>query len=65
LKGGKELPFDPPAGVMTVPLAGELTKDGRPVMEFVYAESMSNVNEGPAGLREANKPSEEVKNQIF
>ena len=65
LKGTKELPFEPPAGVVTVPLAGETGKDGKPLMEFVYAESQSNLHEGPAGLREANKPSEEVKNQIF
>ena len=65
LKGVKEFPFEPPAGIVTIPLAGEFTKDGKPVTEFVYAESLSNLNDGPAGLREANKPSEEVKNQIF
>jgi penicillin-binding protein 1A len=65
LKGLKELPFEPPTGIVTVPLAGELNKEGKTVMEFVYAESISNLSEGPAGLREANKPSEEVKNQIF
>jgi penicillin-binding protein 1A len=65
LKGAKEAPFEPPPGVVLVPLIGELTKDGKPAMEFVYAESQSNLSDGPAGLREANKPSEEVKNQIF
>ena len=65
LKGAKELPFEPPTGIVTVPLAGEMNKEGKPVMEFVYAESMSSLSEGPTGLREANKPSEEVKNQIF
>ena len=65
LKGAKELPFEPPAGIVMVPLAGELNKDGKPVMEFVYAESLANLSEGPAALREANRPSEEVKNQIF
>lgn len=65
LKGTKELPFEPPAGIISVPLPGEMTKDGKQVMEFVYAESQSSLHEGPSGLREANKPSEEVKNQIF
>lgn len=65
LKGVKEVPFEPPSGVVSVPLAGELGKDGKPISEFIYAESLSNLNEGPASLREANKPSEEVKNQIF
>ena len=65
LKGAKESAFEPPAGVVMVPLPGELTKDGKPAMEFVYAESQSSLGDGPAGLRDANKPSEEVKNQIF
>ncbi len=65
LKGVKELPFEPPTGIIMVPLAGDLSKDGKPAMEFVYAESLTNLVEGPAALREANKPSEEVKNQIF
>lgn len=65
LKGVKELPFEPPPGIVMVPLAGELTKDGKPALEFVYAESQGNLNDGPASLREANKPSEEVRNQIF
>ena len=65
LKGAKEEPFEPPTGVVSVPLAGEFGKDGKPLMEFVYAESSTNLNDGPSSLREANKPSEEVKNQIF
>jgi penicillin-binding protein 1A len=65
LKGAKEEPFEPPGGIVMLPLAGELGKDGKPVLEFVYAESQGNLNEGPASLREANRPSEEVKNQIF
>ncbi len=65
LKGVKEIPFEPPAGIAMLPLPGELSKDGHQVMEFIYAESQSSLGDGPAGLREANKPSEEVKNQIF
>ncbi|MEP7157150.1 MAG: penicillin-binding protein 1A [Betaproteobacteria bacterium] len=65
LKGVKELPFEPPPGIVSVPLSGDVGKDGKVLTEFVYAESVSNLNDGPASLREANKPSEEVKNQIF
>ena len=65
MKGVKETPFEPPAGIVRVPLAGENGKDGKPATEFIYAESVSNAGQGPASLREANKPSEEVKNQIF
>ena len=65
LKGVKESPFEPPPGVAVVPLGGELGKDGKQQVEFAYAENASNVGDGPAALREANKPSEEVRNQIF
>ncbi len=64
MKGIKEFPFEPPAGVTAIALGGE-GKDGKPATEFVYAENVGNVGEGPSALREANKPSEEVKNQIF
>ena len=64
LKGVKEEPFEPPAGVVSVAL-DELGKDGKPLNEFVYIENTGNISEGPSALREANKPSEEVKNQIF
>ena len=65
LKGVKEQPFEPPAGISMVPLGNETSRDGRQVMEFIYAESVGNVGDGPTTLREANKPSEEVRNQIF
>ena len=65
LKGVPEQPFAPPAGISLVPLSGEFGKDGKALMEFVYAENAGNVGDGPAALREANKPSEEVRNQIF
>ncbi len=65
LKGVPEQPFEPPAGINLVPINGELGKDGKALMEFVYAENAGNVGDGPAALREANKPSEEVRNQIF
>ena len=65
LKGVPEQPLEPPSGVALVQLNGELGKDGKALMEFVYAENAGNVGDGPAALREANKPSEEVRNQIF
>jgi penicillin-binding protein 1A len=65
LKGRAERPFEPPPGILALPLPGETTRDGKPLFEFVYAESAGNLGEGPAALREANRPSEEVKNQIF
>lgn len=64
MKGIKEAPFEPPQGIAVVPIPGE-SKDGKPATEFVYVENVGNVGDGPAALREANKPSEEVKNQIF
>jgi penicillin-binding protein 1A len=64
MKGVKETPFEPPAGVTTIALGAE-SKDGKPSVEYVYAENVGGAGEGPAALREANKPSEEVKNQIF
>ena len=64
MKGVKEATFEAPAGITMVPLGGE-TKDGKPVVEYIYSENVGNAGEGPSALREANKPSEEVKNQIF
>lgn len=63
LKGVKEQALEPPPGLVAIPM-GE-GKDGKPAIEYVYAESSGNVGDGPASLREANKPPEEVKNQIF
>jgi penicillin-binding protein 1A len=65
LKGVKEKPFEPPPGVTMITLNGEFNKDGKPVSEYVYAEAAGIATEGPSALREANKPSEEVMNQIF
>jgi penicillin-binding protein 1A len=65
LKGIREEPFEPPTGVAVIPLGNEFGKDGKPLVEFVYAENQGNVSDGPTALREANKPSEEVRNQIF
>ena len=65
LKGVKEQPFEPPLGLALVPIGGEFGKDGKQLMEFAYAENAGNMGDGPAALREANKPSEEVRNQIF
>ncbi len=65
LKGVKEEPFEPPLGLAMVAIGGEFGKDGKQLMEFAYAENVGNVGDGPAALRDANKPSEEVRNQIF
>lgn len=67
LKGVKEVPFLPPPGVVSVALAADVqTPDGKPsLMEYFYAENIGQHGEGPPTLQEANKPSEEVKNQIF
>ena len=62
LKGVKEVPFEPPQGIVT-----QATTDdaGKTTSEFYYSENVGNGPEGPSSLREINKPSEEVKNQIF
>ncbi len=65
LKGVKEKAFEPPSGITTITLNGEVSRDGKPLHEYVYSESAGSAVEGPSALREANKPSEEVKNQIF
>ena len=65
LKGVKEEPFEPPPGVTATTIGGEFGKDGQALTDFVYTENAGNVGDGPAALREANKPSEEVRNQIF
>ena len=65
LKGEKEQPLEMPPGVVAVALGNDVGRDGRPITEYVYVEASGNLNDGPASLREANKPSEEVKNQIF
>ncbi len=64
MKGIQESPFSPPSGVSVIALGGE-GKDGKPATDYVYVENIGSVGEGPSALREANKPSEEVKNQIF
>jgi penicillin-binding protein 1A len=62
LKGVKELPFEPPQGIVTQSITDP---DGKTTSEFYYSENVGNGPEGPSSLREINKPSEEVKNQIF
>ena len=64
MKGVKEREISMPGGITSVSIGGE-GRDGKPLTELVYSENVGNVGDGPAALREANKPSEEVKNQIF
>jgi len=63
MKGVKEREFSVPAGIASISIGDN--KDGKPMSEYVYSENIGNAGDGPAALREANKPSEEVKNQIF
>ncbi len=62
LKGVKEVPFEPPQGIVS---QSSTDADGKTTSEFYYSENVGNGPEGPSSLREINKPSEEVKNQIF
>ncbi len=63
MKGVKEREFTVPGGIASIAIGD--SKDGKPMTEFVYSENIGNAGDGPSALREANKPSEEVKNQIF
>jgi penicillin-binding protein 1A len=63
MKGVKEREFTVPDGIASIAIGDN--KDGKPMTEFVYSENIGNAGDGPSALREANKPSEEVKNQIF
>jgi penicillin-binding protein 1A len=64
MKGVKEVELSVPSGITTVAL-GDVGKDGKPISDYVYVENVGSVGEGPSALREANKPTEEVRNQIF
>ncbi len=62
LKGVKEVPFEPPQGIVS---QSSTDADGKTTSEYYYSENVGSGPEGPSSLREINKPSEEVKNQIF
>jgi penicillin-binding protein 1A len=69
LKGEPEADLEPPAGIVAVninPSSGLRETDGRSkTVEFFYQESLAGMSEEGAGTRDAARPPEEVKNQIF
>jgi penicillin-binding protein 1A len=69
LKGVPESDLPLPSGVVAVninPLTGLREADARSkLMEFFYAESQPAMGEEGAFVRDATRPPEEVRNQIF
>mgnify|MGYP002377639958 CR=1 FL=1 len=69
LKGVPEEESELPPGVVVAginPVSGLREPDGRSkTTEYFYVESLPGVGEEGAATREASKPSEEVRNQIF
>jgi penicillin-binding protein 1A len=69
LKGVPEEAFEPPPGVVTAdinPVTGFRETDGRSkTVEFFYQETLPGIGEAGAMGRDAAKPPEEVRNQIF
>jgi penicillin-binding protein 1A len=69
LKGEPEEELYPPAGIVAVhinPGTGMREPDGRSkTVEYFYQETLSATGEEGAGQRDAARPPEEVKNQIF
>jgi penicillin-binding protein 1A len=69
LKGVPESDLEPPPGIVAVninPASGMREPDGRSkTVEYFYQESQPGMGEDGAVARDASKPPEEVKNQIF
>jgi penicillin-binding protein 1A len=69
LKGVPETEITPPAGVVTVainPATGLRERDGASrTNEFFYAESTPPFGDDSAFARDATRPPDEVRNQIF
>jgi penicillin-binding protein 1A len=69
LKGVPEAPLETPAGIVTAfidPNTGMLEPDGHSKLgEFFYAEGLPQAGDAATAAREAGKPTEEVRNQIF
>jgi penicillin-binding protein 1A len=69
LKGVPETEFSPPSGVVAVninPMTGLREPSGMSrTTEYFYQESQPPVGEDSAFARDAGRPPEEVKNQIF
>ena len=69
LKGTPEEEADPPPGIAVAninPVTGFREPDGRSkTIEYFYQETLPGVGEEGAGSRDAARPPEEVRNQIF
>ena len=69
LKGVPETELTPPAGVVAVainPVTGLRERDGSSrVTEYFYSEAQPPYGDEGAVARDATRPTEEVKNQIF
>ncbi len=69
LKGVPEAEFEPPAGVVAVsinPATGLREPDGQSkTLEYFFQESQPGTGEEGTVARDATRPPEEVKNQIF
>jgi penicillin-binding protein 1A len=69
LKGVPESDLEPPPGIVAVninPASGMREPDGHSkTVEYFYQESQPGMGEEGAVARDASKPPEEVKNQIF
>ena len=69
LKGVPEAPLEAPAGIVSAfinPATGMLEPDGRSnLSEYFFAESLPQSGDEATAARNAGKPTEEVRNQIF
>jgi penicillin-binding protein 1A len=69
LKGVAEVPLEPPPGIVTAyinPVTGMLEPDGRSKLgEFFFAESLPQAGDEATAARDAGRPTEDVRNQIF
>lgn len=69
LKGEPESEFEPPAGIVSInidPATGMREPDGRSkTVEFFYKEALPGGGGEGGAYRDAARPPEEVKNQIF
>jgi len=69
LKGVPEAPLEAPAGIVSAfinPATGMLEPDGRSnLSEYFFAERLPQSGDEATAARNAGKPTEEVRNQIF
>jgi penicillin-binding protein 1A len=69
LKGVPEAPLEVPPGIVTAfinPVTGMLEPDGRSRLpEYFFAEGLPQAGDEATAARDAGKPTEDVRNQIF